>query len=81
MIAVQSKRFPLAGLLVNASPENLTKPDIHSAKSLALCLTVAIRPFSSCNKPHRAKAAEGRNSGRHESEPESAWRNLWIWSD
>lgn len=41
MIAVQSKGFPLAGLLMNASPENLTKPDIHSAKSLALCLTVA----------------------------------------
>jgi len=41
MMSVQSKGFPLAGLLANVSPENLTKPDIHSAKSLALCLTAA----------------------------------------
>ncbi|GME35492.1 MULTISPECIES: host cell division inhibitor Icd-like protein [unclassified Pantoea] len=41
MMAVQNEGFPLAGLLANVSPENLTKPDIHSAKSLALCLTAA----------------------------------------
>lgn len=41
MTAVQRKGFPLAGLLANVSPENLTKPNIHLAKSLALCLTAA----------------------------------------
>lgn len=39
MIAVQSKGFPLVGLLANVSPANLTKLNIYSAKSLALCLT------------------------------------------
>lgn len=56
MIVVQIKGFSLAGLLSNVMAENLaklsqlmtnddisnlTKPDIHSAKGLALCLTTA----------------------------------------
>lgn len=41
MIDAQSKGFPLAGLLANVSPENLTKPDIHSAESLVLFLLAA----------------------------------------
>ncbi|MFG6076364.1 host cell division inhibitor Icd-like protein [Erwinia sp. OPT-41] len=32
---------PLAGLLAKVSPGNLSKPDIHSAKNMALCLTAA----------------------------------------
>lgn len=54
MMSIQSKSFPLAGLplrpenlaklsqfMTNDDVSNLTKPDIHSAKSLALCLTTA----------------------------------------
>lgn len=41
MNTVQNKGFLLAGLLAKVSPGNLTKPDIHSAKNLALRLTVA----------------------------------------
>lgn len=56
MNTAQRKGFPLAGLLSNVMAENLaklsllmtkddtsnlTKPDIHLAKSLALCLTAA----------------------------------------
>ncbi len=53
MMSVQSKGFPLAGLplrpenlaklsqfMTNDDVSNLTKPDIHKAKSLALCLTM-----------------------------------------
>ncbi|MDI9769105.1 host cell division inhibitor Icd-like protein [Pantoea dispersa] len=53
MMSVQSKGFPLAGLplrpenlaklsqlMTNDDVSNLTKPDIHLAKSLALCLTM-----------------------------------------
>ncbi|WNN45449.1 host cell division inhibitor Icd-like protein [Winslowiella toletana] len=38
---VQMKGFPLARLLAKVSLGNLTKPDIHSAENLALCLTAA----------------------------------------
>ncbi|MEY8772254.1 host cell division inhibitor Icd-like protein [Erwinia sp. ACCC 02193] len=41
MNAFQKGSFPLAGLLAKVSPGNLSKPDIHSAKNLALCLTAA----------------------------------------
>lgn len=53
MMAVQSNAYPLAGLslrpknlaklsqlMTNDDVSNLTKPDIHLAKSLALCLTM-----------------------------------------
>lgn len=39
MNAFQKGAFPLAGLLAKVSLGNLSKPDIHSAKNLALCLT------------------------------------------
>lgn len=41
MNAFQKGAFSLAGLLAKVSPGNLSKPDIHSAKNLALCLTAA----------------------------------------
>ncbi|MCT6590640.1 host cell division inhibitor Icd-like protein [Pantoea dispersa] len=40
-MTVQSKGFPMAGLLSNVMAENLSKPDIQLAKSLALRLTAA----------------------------------------